>query len=214
MVQSDKEGKKMREQPRNNRISSGVIAAASAAVVAVSSGVAWITWQATNNTQPVNPPKERVSQNNTKPPATTGQTAEIYLLRDTGKNLELVPIPVKVSASKDKPSEFLQAAFNGLLTAKNDGDTSSSIPLGTKVLGVKIENDAVRVNLSEEFTSGGGSASMTGRVGQVLYTATSLNPNAKVYIDVNGKQLDVLGGEGLELGQPLTRDSFAKNYQL
>lgn len=214
MVQSDKEGKKMREQPRNNRISSGVIAAVSAAVVAVSSGVAWITWQATNNTQPADPPKERVSQNNTKLPATREQTAEIYLLRDTGKNLELVPIPVKVSASKDNKSEFLQAAFNGLLTAKNDGDTSSTIPSGTKVLGVKIENDAVRVNLSEEFTSGGGSASMTGRVGQVLYTATSLNPNAKVYIDVNGKQLDVLGGEGLELDQPLTRDSFAKNYQL
>lgn len=204
----------MREQPRNNRISSGVIAAVSAAVIAVSSGVAWITWQATTNDQPATTPKEKVGQNNAKPQVTQEQTAEIYLLRDTGKNLELVPIPVKVSASKDKPSEFINAAFNSLLTAKNDGDTSSTIPSGTKVLGVKIENDTVRVNLSDKFTSGGGSASMTGRVGQVVYTATSLNPNAKVYIDVNGQQLDVLGGEGLELDQPLTRDSFTKNYQL
>jgi spore germination protein GerM len=203
----------MREE-KNNRISSGVIAAVSAAVVAVSSGVAWITWQATNNNTPVNPPKERVTQDNTKTQVPNEQTAEIYLVRDTGTNLKLVPLPVKVSASKDRPNEFLQAAFNSLLTAKNDGDTSSTIPPGTKVLGVTIENDGVRVNLSEEFTSGGGSASMTGRVGQVVYTATSLNPNAKVYIDVNGKQLDVLGGEGLELDQPLTRDSFVKNYQL
>lgn len=204
----------MREQPRNNRISSGVIAAVSAAVIAVSSGVAWITWQATNNTQPATTPKQKVTQNNTKPQVPQQQTAQIYLLRDTGKNLELVPIHVLVSASKDKPSEFIGAAFNSLLTAKKDGDTSSTIPSGTKVLGVKIENDTVRVNLSDKFTSGGGSASMTGRVGQVVYTATSLNPNAKVYIDVNGKQLDVLGGEGLELDQPLTRDSFTKNYQL
>jgi hypothetical protein len=113
MVQSDKEGKKMREQPRNNRISSGVIAAVSAAVVAVSSGVAWITWQATNNTQPADPPKERVSQNNTKLPATREQTAEIYLLRDTGKNLELVPIPLRAWLGSTKNARTLAASYFG-----------------------------------------------------------------------------------------------------
>jgi spore germination protein GerM len=70
------------------------------------------------------------------------------------------------------------------------------------------------VNLSENFTTGGGSSSMMGRVGQVVYTATSLNPQAKVYIDVNGKPLEVLGGEGVEIPQPLTRESFQKNYPL
>ena len=81
-------------------------------------------------------------------------------------------------------------------------------------MGLKSENDEVHVNLSEDFTSGGGSTSMMGRVGQVVYTATTLNPKAKVYIDVNGKPLDVLGGEGVELQQPLTRESFQKNYPL
>lgn len=55
---------------------------------------------------------------------------------------------------------------------------------------------------------------MMGRVGQVVYTATSLNPNAKVYIEVNGKPLEVLGGEGVVFNQPLTRDSFKKDYPL
>ena len=204
----------MREEQKNNRISSGVIAAVSAAVVAVSGGVAWFTLYANNPTAPVNSSPTRVNPANPAVPNQNEQTANIYLLKDTGKNFELVPIPVNLSVSKDKPNQFLEAAFNSLLTAKNDGDTSSVIPAGTKVLGVKVDNDTVRVNLSEQFTSGGGSASMTGRVGQVVYTATSLNPNAKVYIEVDGKQLDVLGGEGLELEQPLTRDSFTKNYQL
>ncbi len=203
----------MREEQKNNRISSGVIALVSAAVVAVSGGVAWFTMYANNPGTPVNSSSTRVPANPTVPNQNE-QTANIYLLKDTGKNFELVSLPVDVSVSKDKPNQFLEAAFNSLLTAKNDGDTSSVIPEGTKVLGVKVDNDTVRVNLSGQFESGGGSASMTGRVGQVVYTATSLNPNAKVYIEVDGKQLDVLGGEGLELEQPLTRESFTKNYQL
>ncbi|MFM6620018.1 MAG: GerMN domain-containing protein, partial [Dolichospermum sp.] len=75
-------------------------------------------------------------------------------------------------------------------------------------------NNDVHVNLSENFTTGGGSTSMIGRIGQIVYTATSLNPQAKVYIEVNGKPLEVLGGEGVELEQPLTRESFQKNYPL
>jgi spore germination protein GerM len=204
----------MREEQKNNRISSGVIAAVSAAVLAASGGVAWFTMQANNLTTPVTSSPTKVNQANPTVPNQNEQTANIYLLKDTGKNFELVSLPVNVSVSKDKPNQFLEAAFNSLLTAKNDGDTSSVIPAGTKVLGVKVDNDTVRINLSEQFTSGGGSASMTGRVGQVVYTATSLNSNAKVYIEVDGKQLDVLGGEGLELEQPLSRDSFTKNYQL
>jgi spore germination protein GerM len=205
----------MRDEQKNNRISSGVIAVVSAAVVAVSGGVAWFTWNTINNqssivenptkVNPANPSRRNIAKE---------RTAEIYLLKDTGKNFELVALPVEVTATKDKPNEFLEAAFNSLLTAKSDGDTSSVIPSGTKILDVKVENDAVRVDLSNEFTSGGGSASIAGRVGQVVYTATSLNNNARVYINVNGKELDILGGEGLELEQPLTRESFKKNYQI
>jgi spore germination protein GerM len=55
---------------------------------------------------------------------------------------------------------------------------------------------------------------MTGRVAQVLYTASSLDPATKVWLEVEGKPLEVLGGEGLMIDQPLTRENFKKNFEL
>jgi len=203
----------MKDQQGSNRISSGVIAALAAAVVAVGGGVAWLTSQSNNTPTPSKPSQgsDQPVQPSTRQPSNE-QTANVYWLRPKDKNLALVPKPVRVAAVR--PNQALEAAFESLLAGPTEGTDSTTIPKGTKLLGLKQDNDEVRVNLSEEFTSGGGSASMIGRVGQVVYTATTLNPKAKVYIDVNGKPLDVLGGEGIELQQPLTRDSFEKNYPL
>ncbi|GAB1544898.1 GerMN domain-containing protein [Scytonema sp. NUACC21] len=203
----------MKEQ-QGNRISSGIIAAISAVVLAASGGVALYIWNShsstsntstpPNNSQPVKP--------GTGTQAPIGQAAQVFWLQDNGTKLTLVPQAVALPAGE--PNQVLEAAFKTLLAGPTEGTGSTTIPKETKVLGVKVENDSVHVNLSEDFTSGGGSTSMIGRVGQVVYTATTLNPNAKVYIEVNGKQLDVLGGEGLELEQPLTRQSYDRNFEL
>lgn len=202
----------MKDQQGSNRISSGVIAAVSAVVVAVGGGVAWFTTQSNNTPTPSNPSgRIEPAQPSTRQPGNE-QTPNVYWLRPKDKNVTLVPQPVKVASVL--PNQALEAAFQSLLAGPTEGTDSTTIPKGTKLLGLKAENNEVHVNLSEDFTSGGGSTSMMGRVGQVVYTATTLNPKAKVYIDVNGKPLDVLGGEGVEIQQPLTREQFQKDYPL
>ncbi|MGM3305808.1 GerMN domain-containing protein [Anabaena sp. WFMT] len=204
----------MNDQQRTNRnISSGVIAAVSSAVVAVSGGVAWITSQTPNTPTPVNPSQSirQPQQPLTTQPANE-QTASIYWLKPKDTGVELVPQPLKIAAAQ--PNQVLEKAFQALLSGPSEGTDSTTIPQGTQLLGMKVENNEVHVNLSENFTSGGGSTSMMGRVGQVVYTATTLNPDAKVFIEVNGKPLEVLGGEGVEIEQPLTRKSFNQNYPL
>lgn len=177
--------------------------------------------QAVNpNTSPTTSPapsptpiaKESPTPSQTKPQAAQ-KTVEVYWLKSSGNNIEVVPTQVKAAAAV-KSQAPLNEAFNSLLAGPTDPGYSSTIPKGTKLRSLKVRDDGVYVDLSQEFTSGGGSTSMTGRVAQVLYTATSENPNAKVWLNVEGKPLDVLGGEGLELDQPLTRQTFQENFKL
>ncbi len=191
----------MKEQQKSKGISSAVIAAVSAAVVTVGGGVAWLT---SNTNQITDPPAS----------VTEIRNVDIYWLRNAGTNLKLESQRIQIKSNSRQPDRVLQTAFKQLLAGPTEGTESTTIPQGTQLLGIKVESDAVRINLSEEFTSGGGSTSMTGRLGQVIYTATSLNSKAKVYIEVNGKPLEVLGGEGLVLNQPLTRESFNQNFEL
>ena len=203
----------MNDQQRTNSISSGLVAAISVAVVAVSGGVAWFSSQSANTPTPTNPSeiiKKPIQESNSQ--QGNEQTANIYWLRSKENRFDLVAQPLKIAATQ--PDQVLETAFKTLLAGPPQGTDSTTIPQGTKLLGLKAENNDVHVNLSENFTTGGGSSSMIGRIGQVVYTATSLNPQAKVYIEVNGKPLEVLGGEGVELEQPLTRESFQKNYPL
>ena len=200
----------MTGQQKVNPISGGAIALAISAALAAGGGLAWWGFQAN---KPITPSVTPNVVQNSPPPATKlSTTAKIYLLKDTGRNLELVPAPIEVNS--DQPDTVLTAAFNSLLANTNNGTASSTIPEGTKLRSVKIQDDGIHVDLSTEFTTGGGSASMSGRLAQVIYTATTLQPEAKVWIDVEGKPLELLGGEGLEIERPMTRQNFEENFSL
>jgi spore germination protein GerM len=169
--------------------------------------------------QPTTSPQASVQpsvQPSVKPSAqqlSSQKTVQVYWLKSSGSKIEVVPAPVKIQAGV-KSENILEGAFNRLLAGPNDPAYSSTIPKGTQLRNLDVREDGVHVDLSQEFTAGGGSASMTGRVAQILYTATSINPNTNVWIDVEGKRLEVLGGEGLVLDQPLTRQNFEKNFDL
>ena len=171
-------------------------------------------------TLPVTPPSPQESPQPQQSPEvippvvqpTTETTVALYWVRDTGVDFELVPIPATVQATDDR-EEILVAAFDRLLTSTPDDNLFSTIPEGTQLMRLAIAEDGVYVDLSQEFSTGGGSASMTSRLGQVIYTATSLQPDANVWIFVNGEPLELLGGEGLEVAQPSTRQIFQQEFQ-
>ena len=97
----------------------------------------------------------------------------------------------------------IDAALNQLLkgTRQQTSGHFSEIPSGTQLLGVMVQNNVVTVNLSREFASGGGSTSLLGRVAELQKVITAINPSYHLKIAINGKLVEYLGGEGLEVNQ-------------
>lgn len=209
----------MAEQQQANRTPWPMVAGISALVLAVGGGTAWWTWNSQKAVIPT--PDTSITTNTieaspspfTSPSAPVGteQTVQIYLLKDDGAEPQGLPVPVQVAATE--PAQLLSAAFDKLLTVTaTDPNAPTAIPQGTQLRNIKVDSDGIHVDLSAEFTTGGGSNLMIGRLQQVLYTATALEPDAKVWISVEGKPLTLLGGEGLEVPQPLTRQVFKSEF--
>lgn len=217
----------------------GIVAGLATLVLASGGSVAWFTWRALNPTPPVaefpsldletepllSLPEvaapmtpntgETTAQEPATQPAPAAVTGQIYWLKDDGTGFTLVPQAISVAADAS-PSDRVTAAFSNLLSKPGDPSQQAftTIPEQTQLLAATVENDGVHVDLSSDFETGGGSAAMMGRLGQVIYTATSFDPAAPVWISVEGKPLTLLGGEGLEVSQPMTRSDFDAGFEL
>lgn len=146
--------------------------------------------------------------------STQEMTAQVYWLDATADTVKLIPRPLSLESKNVDDREALEVAFQQLLTGPKEEAFVSEIPEGTKLLGVSQKAEGIYVNLSEEVEKGGGTMSMTGRLAQILYTATSVNSNANVWFQIEGETREVFGGEGLVLEQPLSRKSFEANFDL
>jgi spore germination protein GerM len=147
-------------------------------------------------------------------PATAGKVKVFWLDDKDGKKIKVAPQErIARSTPQDREGLVKESLTTLLAAAGKEGKQTSTIPAGTKLLSSNLKQDGLHIDLSKEFTQGGGSTSMQGRVAQIIYTATNQNPNIAVWISVEGKQLDVLGGEGVEIKQPLTRQNFQQEFK-
>lgn len=147
-------------------------------------------------------------------PAEQGKV-KVFWIDENNKKISVSSQERKVAAATVRtPEGYATESLKMLLAATGkEGQQTSTIPAGTKLLGSQLKNDGLHIDLSKEFTAGGGSTSMQGRLAQILYTATSRTPDMPVWISVEGKQLEALGGEGVEINQPLTRSTFQQEFK-
>ncbi len=177
-------------------------------------GVAEITalWSLTRAILPIiNESSSVVEVEPKQQPATF--SPQLYWLKIIDNRIQLAPITTYTASSSLELA--LKYSLSQLLAQSPNSQLTTTIPQQTRLRDLRLTKDGIYVDLSQEFSQGGGSSSMIYRVAQVLYTATSMNPQASVFLSIEGQPLNEnypLGGEGLLLEYPLTRQQFTRDF--
>ena len=72
----------------------------------------------------------------------------------------------------DTPTAAVTSLLEGASAAEADAGLGTTIPEGTTLNGIEVEDGIATVDLSGEFDDGGGSAGMFMRLAQIVHTVT------------------------------------------
>ena len=101
----------------------------------------------------------------------------------------------------------INALVNGPKAEEKLKGVYTEIPSTTKIISINETSAEVIINLNSSFEQGGGTESLYKRLYQLIKTA-KLNTTKPVYLYIDGKKADVIGGEGIMITQPLSDSSL------
>jgi len=160
------------------------------------------------------PSTEETTQENTQQEPMPENARKIYVnVFFIGQNdkKEEVYRAVKREYNEKTDGTKLRFSIVNLLKGPTNKEKSkgvySEIPQGTRLISLEETPEKVSINLSGDFENGGGTDGLYKRIYQLIKTSNK-NANAAVYLYIDGKQADVLGGEGLMINQPLNERSL------
>jgi spore germination protein GerM len=107
----------------------------------------------------------------------------------------------------------LTDALNALMRGPSSDELSrgyvSLVPQGSKILSVTMRGATAEINFNDAFQFNSlGIEGYAGQLKQVVWTATAFNNVHDVQILIDGKKVDYMGGEGVFIKLPLSRNSF------
>lgn len=134
-------------------------------------------------------------------------------------NPALVPVVVEVTAAPGTFSDHTQ--FDGVLAllAENGIELpepfDNATPPEVRIVWWGEENGVVRPDMNDQFLTGAGGllADMT-MLNQLIYNLTWMNVDARVLFTVNDQPVETYGSEGLDLTDPVGRDSFVDHLHV
>lgn len=150
-----------------------------------------------------------------KPGIFDSNKVKVYFIKSNGsEDLEFTPVTRKVSSDDSPVDASLKELFLGPTKKEQLRGIMTEIPEGTRLVNVEASEDEISVDLSSQFVTGGGSATMQLRYLQLYKTLAGIAPKKKVYLLVDGKNLKTIGGEGLEITQPIMAiNDYTKKYE-
>lgn len=146
---------------------------------------------------------------NTKKEESKKVYVTVYFLGiDKSSNGVFKKVKRPLPEGKNQLTYALQELIAGPNNAEKKQGVFSEIPKNVKLLSVVQSDKKIIINFSENVQNGGGADSLYSRMKQIIKTALANSPNVPIYLYLNGKQADVLGGEGIMITQPLNENSL------
>ena len=110
----------------------------------------------------------------------------------------------------DSPlADSLASLFSGPNAAEEKKGFRTLIPPGTKLLSATVKDGVATLNFNDAFQFNQfGIEGFIGQLAQIVFTATEFPTVVSVQILIEGQRKEYLGGEGVWIGTPLSRDKF------
>jgi hypothetical protein len=159
---------------------------------------------------PAASPSATPSASTSAEPSPTGTTIvrAYFLLAGPAGSAGLLPVLREIPATKATATAAMTAVLAGPNDAEQKASISTTIPAGTQLLDLTVKSGVATVDLSREFESGGGSASVLGRLAQVVYTLTQFPTIKSVVFEVEGQPVTTFSGQGVVLNGPVGRADY------
>lgn len=148
-------------------------------------------------------------------PETTNESPKsyvsVYFIGQTNNEevYKIVKRQYNVQTDGTKINFAVKSLLSGPTGQEKAKGIYSEVPQGTKLISIEEFPDKIIVNLSGDFEQGGGTDGLYKRLYQLIKTANK-NTSLDVYLKINGKQVDVIGGEGIMISQPLNKNSLGE----
>ncbi len=113
--------------------------------------------------------------------------------------------------SRKAKNKTLYSALGLLLKGPSEEEKAhgifTEIPSNARLISVKKDeaDNSIIINLTQEFGEGGGTQSIQARLDQIVKTVNANAGHIPVYLYLDGKKAQYLGGEGIYIEQPINR---------
>jgi germination protein M len=122
----------------------------------------------------------------------------------------LVPVNRSLPVSDSPLRDAIASLVAGPSADERREGLASMVPAGSGLRSVIMRGDTAVIDFSEGFRfNPGGREGMETGLRQVVWAATEFPTVRNVQLLIDGERVDYLGPEGVAIGSPLDRSSFA-----
>lgn len=136
--------------------------------------------------------------------------AQLYFVRlgDDGR-IHAAPVERRVRYTSSPLTETIRALLVGPTVDDLNRGVISVIPEGTQLLSAAVRDGVAYLNFNEAFRFNSfGAEGNWAQLQQVVFTATAFQTVNAVQIQIEGRTVSYLSGDGVFVGEPLRRSDF------